>query len=59
MIQKSYNTKNLLFAAAFYLDKDVLHHNRSIYTFLDVLGDVGGLLDALKIISFFIVSLNF
>ena len=25
-----------------------MHHNRSIYTSLDLLGDVGGLFDALK-----------
>ena len=36
-----------------------MHHNRSVYTFLDFLGDVGGLFDALKGISSLIVSLYF
>ena len=29
---------------------DVIHHNRSIYTLLDFLGDCGGLKDALTVI---------
>ena len=34
-------------------------HKRSIYTFLDLLGDVGGLFDALKYIASIIVALYF
>ena len=33
------------------LDKDRVHHKRSIYTFWDFLGDVGGLFDMLKILA--------
>ena len=34
-------------------------HSRSIYNALDFLGDVGGLLDALKLIASVIISLTF
>ena len=50
---------NLLFSLSFSLNSDVMHHNRSIYTFLDLLGDSGGLFDALKGTSSFIVTLYF
>ena len=43
----------------FELNTEVLHHDRSIYTFLDLLGDVGGLLDALSGISSVIIFLYF
>ena len=33
-----------------------MKHHRSIYTFLDFLGDVGGLLDGLKLIGGLLVS---
>ena len=33
-------------------------HKRSVYTFMDLLGDVGGLFDALHIISGILVTLN-
>ena len=36
-----------------------MNHKRSIYNFFDLLGDIGGLFDALKIISGFLISLNF
>ena len=36
-----------------------MHHNRSIYSFLDLLGDVGGLFDALKGIASFIITIYF
>ena len=49
----------LLYAVSFGLERDVYHHNRSIYNFLDLLGDIGGLLDALKDISSFIIALYF
>ena len=38
---------------------DVKHHTRSIYTGLDLLGDIGGLFDALKGISSFILAIYF
>ena len=44
---------------SFGLSSDVMHHNRSIYTFLDLLGDSGGLFDALKGISSLIVTFYF
>ena len=49
----------MLFAVEFRLNKDVQHHKRSIYTFTDVLGDVGGLFDALITISKLFIALNF
>ena len=41
------------------LNRDVVYHTRSIYSFFDLLGDVGGLFDALKGIASIIVSLSF
>ena len=44
----------------FVLSPDIQHYERSIYTYLDFLGDVGGLDDALTIIAqiiLFLVSL--
>ena len=38
---------------------DVKIHKWSIYTILDLLGDVGGLFDALRAIASVIISLNF
>ena len=49
----------MLFAVEIFLDKDVKHFKRSIYTFLDLLGDVGGLNDALSAIASVIIALNF
>ena len=49
----------MLFAAEFRLNKDIIHHNRTIYTFFDVLGDIGGLFDALTRISSLIVIILF
>ena len=34
-------------------------HKRSIYTVLDLLGDIGGLFDALKAIFSIFLSINF
>ena len=36
-----------------FLSPDRFMYKRSIYTFLDLLGDVGGLLDALRFIGFY------
>ena len=57
-ISRIYDDK-LLFSVEIRLSRDVIHHNRSIYTSLDLLGDVGGLFDALKSIMYFIVALYF
>ena len=50
---------SLLVSVEFKLDRDVSHHNRSIYTSLDLLGDVGGLFDALKAIMSVVVTIYF
>ena len=31
-----------------YLDPSIIYHSRSVYTFFDVLGDVGGVLQILS-----------
>lgn len=49
----------MLFSTEFRLNKDVVYHKRSIYTFLDLLGDLGGLSDALISIMSCIVTLYF
>ena len=49
----------MIFSAAFTLHNDVLHHNRSIYNSLDLLGDVGGLFDALRGIGSFLIAIYF
>ena len=41
------------------MDGDVKIHKKSIYTVLDLLGDVGGLFDALKAIASVFISINF
>ena len=41
------------------LHKDVIHHNRSIYNSLDLLGDVGGLFDGLRGIGSFLITIYF
>ena len=54
-----YDKEKLLFSAGFALGSDVTFYKRSIYTTLDLLGDIGGLFDALKGISSFIVAFYF
>ena len=34
-----------------FFDEETVHHTRSIYTGLDMLGDVGGLVDGLRFIG--------
>ena len=58
-IKPNYAPGYILFAIEFRLNKDVLHFKRSIYTSLDLLGDVGGLFDALKGISSMLVAFYF
>lgn len=50
---------DLMFGLEFILERDLIYHKRSIYTSLDLLGDVGGLFDALKTIMSLLVSLYF
>ena len=59
IMENSYNSYDVHYSAAIELDRDIKFHKRSIYTALDLLGDVGGLFDALKGISAFIVALYF
>ena len=49
--ERGYANEDMLFAVEFALNKDVQHYSRSIYTFLDVLGDIGGLLDSLRVVA--------
>ena len=49
----------MLFAFEFRVAPDVVHHTRAIYTALDLLGDVGGLFDALKGFTSIIMALYF
>ena len=58
-IESGYDPDNILFSVEYLLERDVLIHNRSIYTALDLLGDVGGLFDALKGISTLVVAFYF
>jgi len=58
-IRDQYAPDDVLFSLKIKLDNDVVHHKRSIYTSLDLLGDIGGLFDALKIISSIIITLYF
>ena len=54
-MKKGYHPEDILFSVEFRLHTDVLHHNRSIYSFFDVLGDLGGLFDALTRLSSYVV----
>ena len=43
--------ENILGGFTIILDMQLMKYNRSIYSFLDFLGDVGGLLDMLNLIA--------
>ena len=58
-IDPGYENDEMLFAVEFQVSKDVRHHVRSIYSFLAVLGDIGGLKEALTQIASLIVFLKF
>ena len=45
-----------LFSMIISMSPDIVYHKRSIYTFLDMLGDIGGLSDALFPIGGFFIS---
>ena len=51
------STSTLVGGFIFNVSPDTVFHERSVYTVLDWLGDVGGLFDALKLISSVIVAL--
>ena len=40
------------------LDDDILEHKRSIYTLWDMLGDIGGLFDMLKVLTYIPLSFS-
>ena len=44
----SVEDKQYLFEGVFYMDSTIQHYKRSIYTFWDFLGDVGGLTSILQ-----------
>ena len=39
------------------LDSQVLNNTRAVYNFLDFLGDIGGLFDALKVIAWSFITI--
>ena len=39
------------------MSTDMVYHTRTVYNLLDLLGDVGGCLDALKYVGMFLVWL--
>ena len=45
-----------LFILSIAMSPEIVHHKRSIYTILDMLGDIGGLSDALFSIGGFFIS---
>ena len=57
MRPRANRNKQTLFALDFVLSKDQTFHKRSIYTILDILGDVGGLLDGLRILGGVVMSI--
>ena len=57
--RKVLDFESLLFSVEFRLNREVIHHKRSVYTFLDLLGDLGGLFDALIGIMSYIVALYY
>ena len=59
MVLEGYDPENIFFSLELDLDSDIMQHNRSVYTFLDYLGDVGGLFDALKGIFSLMVTFYF
>ena len=47
---------NLIGTIFFSLDTKVSNHTRAIYNVLDLLGDVGGFYDVLKLIAWFLTT---
>ena len=42
MTEKPYNDDHTYFSAEVYMDEAVMAHNRTVYGFLELFGDVGG-----------------
>ena len=52
--------KGSLIEFSYFLSPDTKHYERSVYTVLDFLGDIGGLFDALRLIAeIFIYAVSF
>lgn len=51
-----YDSQRLLFKASFNLSEKSTYFYRRSYTFMDALGDIGGLLEALIVVTTFLVS---
>ena len=50
-------TDDLLIQLSITLNSQVTNHTRAVYNFLDFLGDIGGLFDALKVIAWSIITI--
>ena len=46
------NKPGSLYSAVIEMDSTIVYHKRSIYTFWDFLGDVGGLFEMLKLLAY-------
>lgn len=56
--EKPYS-ESIYFSAEIFMDETLIYHSRSVYGFLDLFGDIGGVLQFLQIISaFFIIPYN-
>lgn len=47
---------DIFFEMEVYLDPQIIYHSRTVYSFFDVLGDVGGVLQILSTVIAFILS---
>ena len=54
---KDLNNVDIAMQFRFLMSTDIVYRNRSVYNLLDLLGDVGGCLDALKYVGMFLVWL--
>ena len=55
-ISKRIGWRRGLAVIEFIILNDITQHKRSIYTIMDILGDVGGLLDGLRLLGGFLMS---
>ena len=52
----SHNEGDGAYMISIALDGDIIEHKRSIYTLWDMLGDVGGLFDMMKILTYLLLA---
>ena len=61
-LYQSYETKKVneevVYRAFFQMDMTVIEHSRSIYTYWDFLGDVGGLFGILQSLAYPLIALS-